>query len=296
MNFPRQSAAARKNPPMETPRPLHLDDWEVHQSAARLARVTITERIRVITAFANETELQPAHAQPIDIVRWIASHDEWSQSTAATYHSYLAAWFKWLHTQDLRADNPMLKVGTPKYPDRLPRPVSDRDLLILLTSRMRTKTRVMVLLAALAGLRVHEIAKVSGEDFDLDDHTLRVRGKGGRIALIPLHPLLLEAAATMPRRGHWFPANSRLPAGEHVRSRSVSDVVGRAMRRAKVAGTPHSLRHWFGTTLLDDGADLRTVQELLRHRSLATTQIYTKVSDIRRNQAVERLRPFDRAA
>jgi site-specific recombinase XerD len=102
---------------------------------------------------------------------------------------------------------------------------------------------------------------------------------------------LVEAALTMPTKGWWFPSNSRNPGG-HVTGKSVSAIIGNAMRRAGISGTPHSLRHWTGTTLLDDGADLRTVQELLRHKSVATTQIYTKVSDDRRTAAVNRLNPF----
>ena len=70
---------------------------------------------------------------------------------------------------------------------------------------------------------------------------------------------------------------------------SVSQIVTRVMRRADVTGTPHALRHWFGTTMVDDGADLRTVQTLLGHASLATTQIYTAVSDSRRREAIGRL-------
>lgn len=73
---------------------------------------------------------------------------------------------------------------------------------------------------------------------------------------------------------------------EHMLGKSVSDVVGRTMRRAGVAGTPHSLRHWYGTSLLDDGNDLRIVQELLRHKSIQTTQIYTRVSTTRQREAI----------
>jgi len=105
------------------------------------------------------------------------------------------------------------------------------------------------------------------------------------------YPLLVDAALTMPTRGWWFPSNRRRP-GDHVRGKGVSDIIGNAMRRADARGTPHCLRHWTGTTLLDDGADLRTVQELLRHKSVATTQIYTKVPDARRHDAVNRLDPY----
>jgi integrase/recombinase XerD len=145
---------------------------------------------------------------------------------------------------------------------------------------MHRRTRVMVMLAALAGLRVGEIAKVKGEDLDLAGRKIYVIGKGAKRAWVPLHPLLIEVAAQMPQRGWWFPGNIRRP-GEHIHPKSVSDILGQAMRRA-----------WYASTLLDDGADLRTVQELLRHTSIQTTQVYTKVRDERRVSAVDRLDPF----
>jgi integrase/recombinase XerD len=166
---------------------------------------------------------------------------------------------------DHRVDNPMIKLPAPKDPDRVPRPFSDDDdLMRLLTTPMRHRTRVMILLATLAGLRVGEISRVRGEDIDITGPRMFVTGKGGSKSWLPLHPLLVDAAQTMPFQGWWFPANSRRP-GDHIHPKSVSDIIGQAMRRAGASGTPHNLRHWTGTTLLDDGADLRTVQELLRH-------------------------------
>lgn len=268
-----------------------LQEWMLWQLAARLSGPTVSERVRVIAQFGVESPVGAAWAQPIDIVRWMAKHTEWSASTAATYHSYLRAWYHWLNVMEYRADNPMIKIASPRYPERAPRPVSDDDLLRILTAPMHHRTRVMVLLASLAGLRVSEIARVRGEDVDVKTPRMYVIGKGGKRAWIPLHQLLVDAALTMPTRGWWFPANSRRP-GDHVHGKSVSDIIGHAMRRCGAHGTPHSLRHWCGTTLLEDGADLRTVQELLRHKSVATTQIYTKVSDERRHAAVGRLDPF----
>ena len=268
-----------------------IEEWQLWQYSARRSVRTVTERTRVIQRFLDEAGVGPHTATPMDIARWTAGHSDWSASTASTYHAYLVSWHKWLCRLDHRADNPMLKLSSPRTPDRAPRPVADAGLVRLLTMRMHHRTRVMVLLAALAGLRVSEVAKMRGEDVDVDRRRIYVIGKGGKHAWVPLHPLLAEAAATMPARGWWFPGNNRRP-GEHVHPKSVSDIIGQAMRRAGVAGTPHSLRHWFATTLLEDGADLRTVQELLRHASVQTTQIYTKVPDARRNAAVDRLKPF----
>lgn len=272
-----------------------IQEWMLWQLAARLSDVTVSERIRVIIEFADGIQTAPAHAQPMDIVRWLSRHTEWSAATAATYHSYLRAWFKWLCIMDYRPDNPMVKLHAPRYPERFARPVTDDDLVALLTTNMHHRTRIMILLAALAGLRVSEISRVRGEDIDLSAPKMYVLGKGQTRKWLPLHPLLVDAALTMPRRGWWFPANSRRQ-GDHVHSKSVSDIIGNAMRRAGARGTPHALRHWIGTTLLDDGADLRTVQELLRHASVATTQIYTKVPDARRHDAINRLNPFRGAA
>lgn len=266
-------------------------DWEVWQTAQRLSRKTIDERVRVIRLFHAETDEQPMQVGAPAIVRWLADHDDdWSDSTACTYTSYLAAWFKWLQVTDRRLDNPMIKVGTPRAPDREPRPTSDADVIRLLQTRMWTSTRRMILLALLAGLRVHEIAKIRGEDIDLGARLLWVKGKGKRLKSVPLHPLLIEMASEMPSAGWWFPMRGY--EAEHMLSKSVSDVIGRTMDRAGIHGTPHCLRHWYASTLLDNGVDIRVVQELMRHKSIATTQIYTKVPDDRRRDAIATLDPW----
>lgn len=268
-----------------------IDEWILWQLSARRSVKTVNERARVIQSFLDGVKLDPLMVQAMDIVRWTAGRTSWSPSTAATYHSYLSSWHKWLCLTDRREDNPMRKLSSPRRPDRAPRPVADDALVRLLTAAMHHRTRVMITLAAVAGLRVGEIAKVKGEDIDMEGRKIYVIGKGNKRAWIPLHPLLIEAATTMPQRGWWFPANKRRP-GEHVHPKSVSDIIGAAMRRARINGTPHALRHWYASTLLDDGADLRTVQELLRHSSIQTTQVYTKVKDSRRVEAVDKLDPF----
>lgn len=260
--------------------------------ARSLRPVTIAERLRVLRSLEEHTGTEPAVVTADQIADYLAA-GQWGASTRATYHGYLKAWFDWLQAQEIRADNPLVKIPTPRTPRRRPRPIDDRHMDRLLATRMHIKTRAMILLAALAGLRVHEIAKVKGEDVDLVAGILHVVGKGGVVDELPLHPLLVEVAQLLPRRGYWFPANSRaVQPNTCVRSKSVSDIIAGVMRRAEVPGTPHSLRHWFGTTLVDSDVDLRTVQELLRHSSLATTQMYTRISSKRRVDGIGRLDPW----
>ena len=268
-----------------------VEEWAVWQRAGRRSHRTVEERSRVIQQFLAESSVDPLATKPMDVAYWIAGHEEWSQSTAATYYSYLMSWHKWLVMMDYRSENPMHKTQTPKRPERSPRPVADTDLIKLLNVRTHHRTKVMILLGALAGLRVAEIARIQAEDIDIGSRRIHITGKGNKRAWVPLHPLLVEVAEKMPTTGNWFPGNSRRP-GLPIRSKSVSDIIGQAMRRAGIQGTPHSLRHWYATTLLGDGADLRTVQELMRHSSIQTTQVYTQVPDARRNDAIDRLDPF----
>ena len=276
---------------MNATRIAYLDDWTLWMHSRRMSMTGIGERCRVLEQFGDEQGVQPASATAMDIMRWLQAHPEWSDGTACTYFGYLRAWFKWLQIHDHRLDDPTIKVGAPRWPDRAPRPVSDDGVIRLLKTRMHHRTRVMILLAMLAGLRVAEIAKVRGEHLDLTAPSIWVDGKGKKARTLPLHPLLVEVAATMPAHGYWFPANATRP-GEHILGKSASHIISLTMRRANVAGTPHKLRHWFGTTLLDDGADIMVVRDLLRHSSISTTQGYLKVPDGRRRDAIATLDPF----
>jgi integrase/recombinase XerC len=93
--------------------------------------------------------------------------------------------------------------------------------------------------------------------------------------------------ATYPKNGWWFP--SYACSGEHIRGQSVTQMISNVFRRAGVKPGAHRLRHWYATKLLEAGADLRTVQELMRHASVQSTQIYTQVTDQRRREAIDRL-------
>lgn len=270
-----------------------LGEWTEWQMSARHSEHTIRLRAPVVQYFAEDLGVSPVVASTADVRKWFSAHPEWSQATAVAYWTALKCWFNWLVLQEYRADNPMLRLKAPVKPAYEPRPVSDEDLRRLLSSRIRQRTRVMILLGALAGLRASEIASVKGEDIDLSGRLMYVRGKGkggGTIKTVPMHPLLVEAAARMPVKGFWFPSrkNPKAPLPGDV----VSTTIARAMRRAGVRGTAHALRHWFGTNALRASGDLRAVQVLMRHQSVQSTQIYTQVADDTRASVVEKLDPF----
>jgi integrase/recombinase XerD len=267
--------------------------WTTWQYAQSLSKRTVSERADTVRRMASWCSVDPIDATTDDIVTWLAeAGPNWKPSTRHTFHSHLVAWFVWLQKMGHRADNPMTVVGKPRRPRADPHPVADAHMPRLLAQRMHKRTRVMILLIALAGFRVHEVAKVRGEHFDLVGRTVTVVGKGGVRAVLPLHPLLIEAAWTMPRKGWWFPSNATRARDGHVLPRSVGTIVKQVMIRAEVPGSAHSIRHWYGTTLVDSNVDLRTTQELLRHASLATTQIYTKIADHRKASGIDALDPW----
>lgn len=270
----------------------HLDDWALSMHGEHRSYTVISERTRVLAQFGHETGIQPSSASSLEIAQWMAEHRHvWSLGTAGTYFGYLKAWYHWLQVTDRRIDNPMVKLKRPPAPDREPQPVSDNGLVRLLTTPMHHRTRVMILEMVCAGKRCSEVAATQGEHYNLDSLSVWIDGKNHKSRSVPMHSLLIEVAQTMPRRGIWYPSNSTRP-GEHILGKSVSHIVSLVMQRAEVPGTAHKLRHWFGSTLLDDGADLLTIRDLLRHASLATTQIYTKTPQRLHREAINRLDPW----
>lgn len=270
-----------------------LNDWAGWQRAAGLSERTITERGNVVRGLAAGATHEPATLDRRDVVAYLGRRGL-SPSTRATYHASAAAWFRWCVEAGYRPDDPMAGMRAPRRPRGVPQPVSAAQLGALLATVNRRRTRAMVLLMIYAGLRVHEVAKLRGEDVDVPGGTLRVVGKGGRVAVIPLHHELAALAARMPAHGWWFPAYTG--RDEPITPAAVSTAVGRAMRRAGYDGHAHQLRHWYGSELVAGGVDLRTVQTLLRHESLATTQVYTAVPDAARRAGITSLSAPRRAA
>lgn len=232
----------------------------------------------------------PPEALTVDqLTAWFAQ--PMHPNTRASYQSHMRAWSKWLVIQEYRVDDPMLKLGPVRRLHTKPRPAHTLHVdAALALSGLRRRTRMMILLAAYAGLRVHEIAKVRGEDFDWVDRQLTIIGKGQRERVVPIHDLIEAEAMVFPSSGYWFPSYAKQsPRSGHISSEAVTAAIGGALSRAGSSSKPHALRHWFATSLLRGGSDLRTIQELLGHQSLETTAIYTEVDSSAKRSAVDSL-------
>ena len=254
-----------------------LAQWRMWQMAQGLSKRTIDERQRTMRQLTEQSATTLDLITPEHIIEFVARPDL-SQSSRASYHATIRAFYKWATLTGSITDNPAVATPSPKRPKGLPRPVQTAHISVIMQHTKRKRTRAMITLAAYAGLRAHEIAKFRGDDLDAIGGIITVTGKGNKTAMIPAHPAVLELAKDFPQRDYWFPSYAHQTTHPHIDSKAVTRAVGNTMRRAGVNATAHQLRHWYASTLLDEGVDVRVVKELMRHESIATTEIYTQVS------------------
>lgn len=256
-----------------------LDAFDEYQSSIGLASTTIRNRRSILTTLSATLDCPLVEATTRDIRRALM-RDDIEPGTRRTYRGAYVAFYSFLVEDEYREDNPTRRVQPVVAPKGTPRPFSREQVDAMLTSGAYRRTRAMILLGYYQGFRVSQIARVHGRDVDQLAGTISTVGKGNKPGLLPLHPVVRELALVMPSDDWWFPA--RRGRGGHVSSSSVTDLITRAKVRAGITDerlTPHSLRHSFGTHLVDAGTDIRVVQELMMHASLSTTQIYTGVSE-----------------
>jgi integrase/recombinase XerD len=269
-----------------------LADFDSFQRAKGLAPTTIRNRHSILGTLSRATGRTLLELQLADLRQHIG-RDGISAGTRRTERGVMVAFYTFAHEDGYRTDNPTVRLALVSAPKGEPRPFTAAQIDAMLTSGAYRKTRAMILLGYYQGFRVSSIARVHHDDLDLPGGTIRTIGKGNKDRTLPLHPVIAELAATMPP-GFWFPA--RKDPSRPMSSASVTNLITLAKKRAGIIDprlTPHSLRHSFGTDLVEAGVDIRVVQELMMHESLATTQIYTGVSAHRKREGIVTLVPRD---
>jgi site-specific recombinase XerD len=222
---------------------------------------------------------------------------QWGALSPASRNRKAAAvrgFLKWLQSENHVPEDWSSRLSSSKVPQKLPHFISvDEALGLLKALDPGSVERALVLLLYGGGLRVSEACGLRWKDLVRDSHSLRVHGKGGRTRLVALPTLAWDAVAKLPDHGSYIlsgdvPMSSR-KAYEMVRQGGVRAGLLRPLH-------PHALRHSYATHLLTSGADLRVLQELLGHRSLAATQKYTHLSLDHLARAMEKHHPLSRAA
>jgi integrase/recombinase XerC len=254
-------------------------------------------------------------ADMLSVRRYLAHLDQYgySAATLARKVATLRSFYKYLHRRGLVSNNPMLMIRSPKQARRLPKAITVQQVEKLLAApddRDALGARDKAILETLysTGVRVSELVDLNRRHLDDDEETLLVRGKGKKERIVPLgsHALrairhylgLLDSDARFAHLRPAAVAGHDVPlfinkSGGRLSTRSVRRKLDKYLARCGLEPgvSPHTLRHSFATHLLDNGADLRSVQELLGHQSLSTTQIYTHLTTQRMRAAYEQAHP-----
>lgn len=291
-------------------------DWNDSSFLRGLTSVadsTVAVYDRDIHAFiswaAGESVDSPGRVNRSLLRRYLAhlAGEDYARTTIARKVSVLRRYFAWACKQNLCAADPTLGLSTPSIPRHLPKVLPNKELGELLDGgrpaleqddehRRRRDDAVVELLYG-SGLRASEVCGLTMESLLLEDRSVRVVGKGSKERIVPLSmPCATKLEDYLAKSWEVFAAGltkeSRTAAmffnlaGNPLTTRDLRRIVD---RRAHTH--PHALRHTYATHLLDGGADLRSVQELLGHSSLSTTQIYTHVSRERLRKVLEDTHP-----
>lgn len=242
----------------------------------------------------DASKISPTDVDPLAVRSFVAAQarDGVGKRSQARSLSALRGLFKFACREGILGSNPASSVRSPKQAHRLPRHLRPGEIETLLDAArgdepLQRRDLALLELLYASGLRVSELTQLNWNDLELEARTLRVMGKGGKERMVPFGEPAAQAL------GHWLEdwdairrtsGSSDEPVflnyrGGRLGVRSVRRIIDRYVDRAALASGvhPHTLRHTFATHLLESGADLRTIQELLGHSSLSTTQRYTHV-------------------
>ena len=240
------------------------------------------------------SELSITRSQLSDFLQWLSAQNLRAASSARILAA-VRGYQKYLLLENLRTDDPSQQVKSPKLPKRLPKALTQSQVMALLSAAgpepddetadvLRLRNRAILELMYSSGCRVSEVAQL-----DLDEMVqggwVRIRGKGSKERLVPVGSFAQRAIdAYLIRSRPLLSAKAGGPAlflnqrGSRLSRQSIWEIIQSAGVGCGLSVSPHSLRHSFATHLIEGGADVRVVQELLGHASVATTQIYTLVT------------------
>lgn len=255
--------------------------------------------------------VDPLEVSHAELRRYLAElvRARYSSRTINRHLSSLRTLYRWMLSEGYVAADAADALSSRKVARRLPRTMSDHELtLILSTCDVGTdvglRDRAFIELMYASGARISEISSLDVADVDASQREVRLFGKGSKERIVPLYPDVIARVGDYVRaaRPHLLARRKEEGStqalflstrGRRMSAAALRRVFERQVEEAGIEGgvTPHTVRHTFATELLSGGSDLRSVQELLGHASLSTTQVYTHVSVERLKEAAERAHP-----
>jgi site-specific recombinase XerD len=270
------------------------------RAAAEKTRRAYSSDLARFAQWCVKLGLEPPDVDVRALRRYAASLSQrgLSPSSVARNVASLRSFYRMLRDHGVVACNPAELLTLPRRPRALPHVLRPEELTLLLdriasSTPLALRDRAMLELAYASGLRAEELVRLTLDSVDFDGEQVRVEGKGSKTRLVPVGEPALRALRGYLERARPALAHDAEPAlllSKSGRPLSTSDVRRRLRiwsSRAGLGNTvhPHALRHSFATHLLNGGADLRAIQEMLGHSSISTTQVYTQVESARLKRA-----------
>jgi len=198
----------------------------------------------------------------------------------------LRGFFKWLCANEICEKNPALTLEPPKVPQKLPKVITAEEINIILSENLNKREKVILELLYGCGLRVSELVNLKIHDIDISAKYLQCTGKGSKERIVPIGSKALHAIKMYIKKRDFILQKTRKTSknlllteeGKNITRQEVYNFIHKLGEKIHKSISPHTLRHTFATHLLENGADLRVVQELLGHSDVSTTQLYTHIS------------------
>lgn len=272
-----------------------IKNFKVYLTIERgYSKLTVNEYIYEVTKFNNYFKnINFNKLTTNEILKYIKTNFDFLEASSINHQiTILRSFYKYLVSEHGFKDNPAEKIDSLKMPKKLPKYLTKNEmnslLRIELNNALDYRNKAMIELMYASGLRVSEIINLELNNLDLENALVRTFTKGNKERIVPINDIAIKSLEIYMGEGRSKLIKNKITnllftnnRGNKLTSNGFRDILRRVKMNKNIDSylTPHVIRHSFATHLLDNGADLRSIQELLGHENITTTEIYTHVSN-----------------
>ena len=269
----------------------HISDYIAYLELEKgLSKNTISAYENDLISFCefiqeNSNELSNIKRKDFSAYTKHLAKKEITPTTITRKIASIKGFFKYLCHKRIIKNNPAISINSPKLPKKLPKVLTINEIEKILKNNLTTKEKAIIELLYSAGIRVSELCELELKNVDLAQRFIKVFGKGSKERLVPINKNCVEIIKKYLKQRELIALkyNSKpylflSDKGKRISRQSIYKIIKKQGENIEKSISPHTIRHSFATHLLENGADLRVVQELLGHSSIVTTQLYTHIS------------------